>query len=125
MKRMHMSDRPKTRKRPRYTCDLCGCKFTEKFSLRPHMIKMHLSQLKDRQRICPYCGEYKVYLDNHIKARHRKCEICEEYLRGTRELKRHMQTIHGIEIEEKKIFNCDECDKSFSLKKLLDSHKSK
>ena len=56
------------------TCEECHKSFPSQSYLKTHMKRMHKQNISDREKICPYCDETKLQLNNHIMRAHKsKC----------------------------------------------------
>ena len=84
--------RPKLVKCTRPNCEK---EFGTVFGLDQHMKKIHAEESdgKKTKLECPFCGKWKVYIDQHIKAVHNeftissKCEVCKQNIKH--DMKKH------------------------------------
>ena len=98
----------------RYNCDLCGMKFTERFTLKRHQISKHSNE-KTKMLQCDKCNKY--YMSKDAFQRHKriihgnvifKCEICNKEFNTKTRFSTHMEFIHTVQKQE---FQCNVCEK--------------
>lgn len=112
----------KLHERPIYICDHCGNTFNSLKSFERHF-PVHI----ERRFVCTTCGKCfktKTVLDNHEKSHNPRiyvnCEICSTKIQ-TKNLKLHMEIIHGDRYKEKNQV-CG-CGKAFRYEKQLEAHR--
>ena len=100
-------------------CEECGKMFSNKFTLRHHINIVHI---KKKDKICPHCGEafmigqsFQAHVLRHTNDRQFPCEVCGKAFLLQKHLDKHMNT-HTMP------YKCDQCDKSFGSKFLLNDH---
>jgi hypothetical protein len=113
MNRAHSKDKPL---RSKIMCDLCGKEFEIITSLQKHKRFEHDPVLLD----CAHCSKKfnKAKMKAHILANHRNPGICGICGKKVQDLDNHHQNLH---VEVKK-FNCDQCEKGFQKKSMLEVH---
>ena len=108
-------------KRNPYICKYCPESFSMQKLLMQHISKEHPFF---KCELCDKTIEQSAY-KNHIDTVHKNkykvnspCQICPKILASAGSLKRHIEQVH-----EKEIFFCDTCDKAFTHKHTLQTHK--
>jgi len=95
------------------TCEECHKTFPSQSYLKTHMKRMHKQNISEREKICPYCGETKLQLNDHImrahKSRQFRCEICPKTFKTSVQLRIHKNVHTGF-----KPYTCKSCDQRFS-----------
>ena len=108
----------------KWKCDKCG----KRFRAEP-MLKTHVNAVHEKIRhTCDQCGKdfaYEYYLKLHkqkvhegINTSEKQCKVCSKFTKNSSQLKVHMESVH-----EGKRYQCDMCDKDFSAKGALFTHK--
>ena len=68
---------------------------------------------EQRRKICPYCGESKLQLNDHIMRAHKVkkyfCDLCPKSFKTNVQLRQHRNTHTGF-----RPYTCASCDLSFS-----------
>lgn len=113
-------------------CKICFKVFKKFKYMEIHCASIHNSE---PQFTCPICFRgfsFRRSMDRHIKAIHEdrrdyKCEAegCERAFRSRYDLNEHFNNIHAL-IKKKRLHEnvtCDVCEKEFSSRKVLYSHK--
>jgi len=94
-------------------CEECHKSFPSQSYLRTHMKRMHKQKISDREKICPYCGETKLQLNDHImrahKAKQFQCDICPKTFKTSVQKRIHHNVHTGF-----KPYTCKSCDQKFS-----------
>ena len=122
-------------------CDRCNKKF-KKIHFSKHKCFREVPLAKE---MCTICGKSVVNLKNHIEFVHEgkmvECPICHRSVKAlkahmltheqmqccptcgisVRSLKLHMKRVHTA--DEKKKFQCQDCEKGFDLKQCLEKHR--
>ncbi|XP_044728811.1 zinc finger protein 718-like [Chrysoperla carnea] len=106
-------------------CHQCGEIYHAEKDLREHFESVHEKQV---EFICPECSKiFTHYLTfrNHVRSHKNefkfRCEICDKFFSGNRELQRHKQRHNKI---RKKYF-CSSCGKGFLNDKYLTIHEKR
>lgn len=106
---------------PRFFCEICNYKTTQKHHLTRHLQQGHRHLTKQRSVKTPAKNTLEIFT----------CPYCEKLYVGNKSLKKHMQDKHNIklsrQIERLKTGNenkhiCGICEKKFKLKKYLKDH---
>eukprot|EP00092_Neocalanus_flemingeri_P014012 GFUD01015115.1.p1 GENE.GFUD01015115.1~~GFUD01015115.1.p1 ORF type:complete len:447 (-),score=74.64 GFUD01015115.1:166-1506(-) len=94
-------------------CEECHKSFPSQSYLKTHMKRMHKQNVSDREKICPYCGETKLQLNDHImrahKAKQFHCTICPKTFKTSVQKRIHHNVHTGF-----KPYTCKSCDQRFS-----------
>ena len=94
-------------------CEECHKSFPSQSYLKTHMHRMHRLGLADRGKICPYCGETKLQLNDHIMRAHRsqqfQCEYCPRKFKTSVQRRIHHNVHTGF-----RPYTCTDCDARFS-----------
>ncbi|XP_021343987.1 zinc finger protein 91-like [Mizuhopecten yessoensis] len=100
----------------KYSCDICGKRFTQTSGIRRHMI-FHQQNIK-----CDRCGRHfsemrslRSHMKIHLRTEFPKCEICDQSFKTKVVLQRHIRTYHTTE-------SCDICGLQIHLQ-LMGNHK--
>jgi len=101
------------------SCEYCDMKFSLTHTLQRHIRNVHV---KEKDRICPECGEkffnldtYRCHVNRHNNIRPYACEVCGQCYHTNVMLKRHMN-VHSVP------YKCHLCEKAFAHKGILDDH---
>ena len=105
-----------------HKCDLCGKSFSEKGSLKIHIISVHDKDPLDIKEWQPHKKFTKKPCiktnSKGIQFKTFKCDQCDKYFSQSMVLKRHINTVH----EGQKNHQCDLCGKAFGEKADLKTH---
>ena len=101
------------------SCEYCEMKFSMNHTLQRHIKNVHV---KEKDRICPECGQkffnldtYRCHVNRHKNIRPFACEVCGQCYHTNVMLKRHMN-VHSVP------YKCHLCEKAFASKGILDDH---
>lgn len=105
------------------TCDLCGHVAQNLNSLRSHFRVTH------GQGIYIKCCKKKLsrkwamidHITVHTNPTAFRCEVCDKTFKSKRYLREHHANVHGS--DEKRPFQCDQCNRFFAKESLLETHK--
>ena len=105
-----------------FSCDLCGFTSRNRDSIRDHKKRNHM----EKKLKCPECGKaYGVRRDlrKHIKTHSIQypCKICGKTYKEERNYRNHIKTHENDYIRPS--WPCDQCEKRFSTKYVLQVHK--
>ena len=132
-----------------YICEECGEAYPSKSQLNSHENYKHSKG--DTDKSCPYCSKHVFNLKLHIKTRHEAemlaCSKCEYKTRIKRSMESHYKNMHKDAVlntceffggsfkrldkhnernmcrtENQVRFDCESCDKPFSMKHSLANH---
>ena len=100
-------------------CNYCDKKFNTRF-LKTHIKHVHL---KEKDKICPHCGEaffqinsLKIHVLRHTDDRQFPCDACGKSFLTKRDIKQHIMS-HTLP------YQCDQCEmKRYASKSLLKEH---
>ncbi|XP_053408291.1 zinc finger protein ZXDC-like [Mercenaria mercenaria] len=127
-----------------YQCKFCGVRYKQIDSLKNHLKVKHDIELTDIQLDkcvidrktpykCPYeeCSKqfnhisnFKKHIDAvHLNLRNFQCEFCEQRLKTSSSLKFHIAARHTKD-DDKKLYKCDVCSKTFLRKGSLQLHET-
>ena len=94
-------------------CDICHKTFPSTNYLRSHVKRMHNTEQSQRKKICPFCGESKLQLNDHImrvhKVRKYFCDLCPKSFKTNVQRRIHRNVHTGF-----KPYTCATCDQTFS-----------
>ena len=94
-------------------CEECHKAFPSQSYLKTHMQRMHRAGRSDRGKICPYCGETKLQLNDHIMRAHRtqhfQCQYCPKKFKTSVQMRIHNNVHTGF-----RPYTCLNCDARFS-----------
>lgn len=114
-----------------FICDQCPNAYNTQADLNQHR-RTH--EKPNGSFTCPDCGEFFEYqykFDFHVRSVHQKnstsnqCDICQKTFSFSWHLNEHKKKIHGEKKEKKedrRIFECQECNKVFMLKHSMQIH---
>ena len=95
------------------TCEFCQRVFASKSYLKSHIRRMHKLGQSEREKVCPYCGESKLQLNDHIMRAHKEkrffCDLCPKSFRTSVQRRIHRNVHTGF-----RPYTCHSCDKSFA-----------
>ena len=95
------------------TCEICDKIFPNISYLKSHKRRMHQVDRSQRRKVCPYCGESKLQLNDHIMRAHKVkkyfCDLCPKSFKTNVQLRQHRNTHTGF-----KPYTCNTCDARFS-----------
>jgi len=131
----------------RFFCNTCHMKgFTSRNELNLHVAKVHdqitvnvkelgngkeFQHSESRKHECPYCSKAfakRHAMNKHIKGVHQgpvKCDKCVKEMSNIRNLKKHMERVHGPTRTPKHLYECCLCHKLFPRKSKLNAHVEK
>ena len=93
-------------------CEECHKSFPSQSYLRTHMQRMHKVGAAERGKICPFCGEKKLQLNDHImrahKTQHFQCQYCPKKFKTSVQRRLHHNVHTGF-----KPYTCLNCDARF------------
>ena len=110
----------------------CQKRFYNSTLLKIHVDFVHKKIKKFQCKMCKKRFSMNTTLIQHVQSIHEKikhkCNFCKEEFSQRGNVSRHMKLVHGkVNIEIKKpdhdSYSCNSCDKTFSTKKRLKSHK--
>ena len=94
-------------------CEECHKAFPSQSYLKTHMQRMHKVGAAERGKICPFCGEKKLQLNDHImrahKTQHFQCQYCPKKFKTSVQRRIHHNVHTGF-----KPYTCLNCDARFS-----------
>lgn len=109
----------------RFSCDICGVKFTQKCLLTRHNRRKHDPNVKTEKIKCDLCKKLVKDIEKHMEThdfdkRKYFCDICGKNYSENNALTRHKNQKHfGVS------YDCDICGKKYMKKKSLETHKFK
>lgn len=112
----------------KFRCTLCSEVVSNRYSLGPHIIRVHSKQ---RSKICPYCdrafactGDLTRHIRIHTNSKPFKCTFdgCDQAFRASGDLHKHMRR-HEQSTEVVKCHVCDMCNRGFERNYDLNRHK--
>lgn len=112
----------------KFKCTLCDETVSNRYSLGPHIIRVHSKQ---RSKICPYCdrafactGDLTRHIRIHTNSKPFKCQFegCDQAFRASGDLHKHMRR-HEQSTEVIKRHICDQCNRGFERNYDLNRHK--
>ena len=105
-------------------CEECHKAFPSQSYLKTHMQRMHKVGASERGKICPFCGEKKLQLNDHImrahKTQHFQCQYCPKKFKTSVQRRLHHNVHTGF-----KPYTCLNCDARFSRLHHRKSHLEK
>ena len=105
-------------------CEECHKAFPSQSYLKTHMQRMHKVGAAERGKICPFCGEKKLQLNDHImrahKTQHFQCQYCPKKFKTSVQRRIHHNVHTGF-----KPYTCLNCDSRFSRLHHRKSHLEK
>ena len=103
-----------------WRCPYCDTKLAQRAEIIEHLHE-HVG-VDDQAYTCEVChkgfskrANYMAHKVTHTTELKHQCEICKKMFKHLQSLKKHL-------IRCRTIFNCDQCDKSFTHKRLLNTH---
>ena len=82
------------------TCEICDKIFPNISYLKSHKRRMHQVERSQRSKVCPYCGESKLQLNDHIMRAHKVkkyfCDLCPKTFKTNVQLRQHRNTHTGF-----------------------------
>ena len=110
-----------------YFCDICKKSCLGKVQLDQHIRNFHISKLNT---VCDFCDklfrdltEKKAHFNKfHKEERIFKCDFCQNRLLNSKSLSEHIKRKH-FKVSHYNL-KCDECNRSFHRKSLLNQHKT-
>jgi len=95
------------------SCHICLKSFTSSTYLNSHIKRMHKLDSEQRKKICPYCGEAKLQLNDHIMRSHKVkkyfCRLCPKSFKTNVQLRIHNNVHTGF-----RPYTCATCDQRFA-----------
>lgn len=113
----------------KYVCSLCKETVSNRYSLGPHVMRVHSKQ---RNKVCPFCdraftctGDLTRHIRIHTKSKPFKCNYpnCEYAFRASGDLHKHVRRHQSLQDGSNRRFACDLCDRSFERNYDLKRHK--
>ena len=100
-------------------CSYCG-KEIRADKMKYHLRYYHCERPYQKLTTCTICGKEVQHISNHMKTHSDKepCPVCGQLMK---DIKRHMELMHTSKDEMKS--QCEDCDKSFPYKYMLDKHR--
>lgn len=106
----------------RFTCEICGRRFSAKGNLTAHVRTRHN---EDRPYVCHVCGKavktkqaLRVHSNSHSGIKQFSCSICEMSFTSRASMASHTRRHTG-----ERPYTCAECGKSFTSSSARSSHK--
>ncbi|KAG8036267.1 hypothetical protein G9C98_004847 [Cotesia typhae] len=115
-------------KSKKYKCDICRSLFSKQESFSKHKLDNHTVFPFNQTAKCKFCDDQftnkynkKLHLmtHEHKNKKFHKCNRCIYMTLSVKQFKKHMD-----EHKFNRLFICNDCSKSFPLKKLLVQHRS-
>ena len=111
--RHHMSGVHRGQYSDTAACHICHKSFPSVHYLKTHVRRMHQTDEERRAKVCPYCGERKIQLADHIKRAHtiKKyfCDLCPKSFKTNVQRRIHQNVHTGF-----KPYTCATCDQRFA-----------
>ena len=99
-------------------CNVCGKSLKSEKLLQEHLLSLHSIGKKLKCELC----EDEVYdMRKHIGQFHHEKQSCLDCGKAVKNMKYHIQTIHGPPVLKR--FICEVCEKRFLFKEKLEAHK--
>jgi len=96
-----------------FKCAQCDKSFPSQSYLKTHVKRMHKLNVSEREKVCPYCGETKLQLNDHILRAHKVkrfyCDLCPKSFKTSVQKRIHINVHTGF-----KPYTCSCCHLSFS-----------
>ncbi|CAG0883362.1 unnamed protein product [Darwinula stevensoni] len=110
----HLSERPFID-----LCDICGCGFRSRDSLKSHIRAKHSNERPFRCDVCGHSFKHSHVLKDHVRLKHSderpfKCDLCDKTFKVKQILARHRHS-HTTNA-------CHLCSSTFKTKQSLDEH---
>ena len=84
----------------RYNCVQCDKSFPSQSYLKTHVKRMHKLNVSEREKVCPYCGETKLQLNDHILRAHKVkrfyCDLCPKSFKTSVQKRIHINVHTGF-----------------------------
>jgi KRAB domain-containing zinc finger protein len=106
-------------------CDICGKRFKNSRKLGYHIKNIHSTQSEEVFQCdsCDFTTNRDSYLKSHVRHVHGEkkfvCDLCGAAFGWNQSLQRHVQRVHDKDFP----FQCDECQRWFPEKNVLEKHK--
>ena len=112
-------------KRKDFSCDICDRKFSQTSHLNNHKLRLHQDEHHIKLLECSTCKKtfklkkyYKLHECVISGSKQYKCSLCEMKFISSCYIRQHMNRVHKPD-EEKYLFNCEICSKTYSSKSNL------
>ena len=119
---VHMVKKSGTDSRRKKVCGVCGKTFKSHQNYHEHVLVKHQKKTPYKCDDCHRSFGTSSKLNGHIKLQHQRvnCDECGKEICNSFILKKHKQSVHGINPENS--YHCEKCPKFFSTQKYLEKH---
>ncbi|XP_063701567.1 zinc finger protein 761-like [Culicoides brevitarsis] len=115
-----------------YECDHCAKRFSSVSGIKEHLTRLHFPHLANfKCQLCDFGTRTEHIFKLHLSRKHEigeksaetnfVCPICRQILKTRGSLRQHIVNFH-TNPQEKRIYNCETCNKSFFSKYNLEKH---